>query len=103
VRSERYRYIRYKDGTEELYDHANDPNEWHNLAAEPRHAAAKEALRRWLPREWAKPLPGKGAFEFDPAEYRWRSKATGVEVSAKGPAAAMPRAPVVESGKRPRK
>jgi arylsulfatase A-like enzyme len=33
VRSERYRYIRYADGSEELYDHQNDPNEWHNLIA----------------------------------------------------------------------
>jgi len=32
VRSERYRYIRALDGEEELYDHQQDPNEWHNLA-----------------------------------------------------------------------
>ena len=31
VRSERYRYIQYSDGTSELYDHYNDPNEWNNL------------------------------------------------------------------------
>ena len=33
LRSERYRYIRYYDGTEELYDMKKDPNEWKNLAA----------------------------------------------------------------------
>ncbi len=33
VRTERWRYIRYHDGTEELYDHDVDPNEWTNLAA----------------------------------------------------------------------
>jgi len=27
-----WRYIYYKDGSEELYDLKNDPNEWHNLA-----------------------------------------------------------------------
>ena len=32
VRSERYRYIRYHDGTEELYDHAKDPEETKNVA-----------------------------------------------------------------------
>jgi arylsulfatase A-like enzyme len=32
VRSQRWRYIRYADGTEELYDHENDPWEWNNLA-----------------------------------------------------------------------
>ena len=29
--SEKYRYIQYKDGTEEFYNHQEDPNEWHNL------------------------------------------------------------------------
>lgn len=32
LRTDRWRYIRYIDGSEELYDHQNDPNEWHNLA-----------------------------------------------------------------------
>lgn len=31
VRTERHRYIRYADGSEELYDHVHDPNEWDNL------------------------------------------------------------------------
>ncbi len=31
IRSERFRYIRYNDGSEEFYDHSNDPNEWNNL------------------------------------------------------------------------
>ena len=30
IRSERYRFIQYRDGSEEFYDHYNDPNEWHN-------------------------------------------------------------------------
>ncbi|MBK1832903.1 sulfatase [Roseibacillus ishigakijimensis] len=34
LRDERYRYIVYGDGSEELYDHETDPNEWHNLAEE---------------------------------------------------------------------
>jgi arylsulfatase A-like enzyme len=33
IRTERWRYIRYHDGTEELYDHNEDPHEWTNLAA----------------------------------------------------------------------
>jgi arylsulfatase A-like enzyme len=32
VRTERWRYVRYADGNEELYDHRKDPNEWDNLA-----------------------------------------------------------------------
>ena len=49
VRDERYRYIRYADGSEELYDHDSDPNEWTNLAASPAHAQAKAQLARYLP------------------------------------------------------
>ena len=33
VRNNRWRYIRYADGSEELYDHDSDPEEWFNLAA----------------------------------------------------------------------
>ncbi len=46
LRGERYRYIRYADGAEELYDHTNDANEWHNLASQPQHAATLEAMRK---------------------------------------------------------
>jgi len=35
VQNERYRYIRYGDGSEELYDHQNDLNEIKNLAENP--------------------------------------------------------------------
>lgn len=91
VRSERFRLIRYQDGAEELYDHANDRHEWRNLASDPAHTATKEELRRWLPQRWAAPLPGKDAFVFDPDEYSWRAKGSGVVISARGPAAAMPK------------
>jgi arylsulfatase A-like enzyme len=44
VQTERHRYIRYGDGSEELYDHQTDRNEWTNLA----HEAETEPLRREL-------------------------------------------------------
>jgi len=50
VRSERWRYTRYRDGGEELYDHNSDPMEWHNLAVRPEYATVKSELARWLPR-----------------------------------------------------
>jgi arylsulfatase A-like enzyme len=50
VRSERFRYIRYRDGGEELYDHQTDPEEWNNLAGNPSYAAIKERLKGYLPR-----------------------------------------------------
>ena len=57
VRSERWRYIRYADGSEELYDHSNDPNEWTNLADDPGRQDIKARLRKWLPKQSAKPAP----------------------------------------------
>ena len=32
IRDDRFRYIRYRDGNEELYDHDVDPQEWNALA-----------------------------------------------------------------------
>jgi len=52
ARDERWRYIRYSDGSEELYDHQNDPNEWANLAAKPEHAAEKTRLAAFFPQEF---------------------------------------------------
>jgi arylsulfatase A-like enzyme len=51
IRTERWRYIRYHDGGEELYDHAADPYEWTNLASKPEHAALKAELAKWFPKE----------------------------------------------------
>lgn len=47
--TERWRYIRYADGSEELYDHESDPQEWRNLAAAPEHAALKKDLAAFFP------------------------------------------------------
>jgi arylsulfatase A-like enzyme len=50
IRTEAWRYIRYADGTEELYNHDNDPYEWTNLAADPNaYKAVKADLARYLP------------------------------------------------------
>ncbi len=45
VRSSRWRYTRYSDGEEELYDHETDPQEWANLAGDPRFDEVRRALR----------------------------------------------------------
>ncbi len=49
VRSRRWRFIRYADGSEELYDHDDDPGEYRNLAADRRFNETKRDLARWLP------------------------------------------------------
>jgi len=58
VRSEHWRYIQYADGTEELYDHRNDPHEWTNLAEDSRLSAVLAEHRKWLPRLDAPLAPG---------------------------------------------
>ena len=70
-----WRYLRYADGSEELYDRAGDPHEWTNLAAQPDHAADKQVLAAFFPKEWhhaertAAQLAGKpgadGSTSFD--------------------------------------
>ena len=55
VRSKRWRYIRYADGGEELYDHSNDPNEWTNLATRPEFASIRTEHAKWLPTADATP------------------------------------------------
>jgi arylsulfatase A-like enzyme len=49
VRDRDWRYIRYADGSEELYHDAKDPGEYHNLAGQPEQAAVKARLAAALP------------------------------------------------------
>ena len=59
LRTERWRYIRYEDSTEELYDHENDPLEWVNLADREEHAELKAQLARWFPKINAPDAPAR--------------------------------------------
>ena len=68
IRAEDWRYIRYADGSEELYDEAADPLEYTNLAAKSEHAARKAELAKWLPKTNAANLPGGGDGEGDEAK-----------------------------------
>lgn len=49
VRGDDFRYTRYFDGGEELYNHSSDPQEWKNLADDPQFAANKKELATFLP------------------------------------------------------
>ena len=51
VRSERWRYIQYSNGDEELYDHRVDPHEWKNVANDASLRRVKDSLSPWIPRE----------------------------------------------------
>ena len=56
VRTRRFRYIRYENGDEELYDHQSDPHEWRNLATSTDHADIKARLRGRLPTVNVEPI-----------------------------------------------
>ncbi|MGI9242704.1 MAG: sulfatase-like hydrolase/transferase [Verrucomicrobiales bacterium] len=56
VRLRDWRYIRYEDGGEELYNHTQDPLEYTNLAGSAEHEAVIEELGSHLPSEDA-PAP----------------------------------------------
>ena len=56
VRSSRYRYIRYADGSEELYDHKTDSHEWNNLSLDPGLVKVKSELMDYLPKFNATPV-----------------------------------------------
>ena len=49
VRSQHYRYTRYADGSEELYDHRTDPLERENVALIEANTGVKQRLSKSLP------------------------------------------------------
>ena len=49
VRSNAWRYTRYSDDTEELFDHRIDQREWTNLAGNINYAPIIEKLRHFIP------------------------------------------------------
>ena len=60
VRSSRWRYIRYAEGGEELYDHDADQYEWTNLAQDPNWTKTKSELAATLPTINAPTIKKKG-------------------------------------------
>jgi arylsulfatase A-like enzyme len=74
VIDEKWRYIRYRDGGEELYDRVGDPNEHRNLAGEARLGAVKARLAAYLPKSSAAPKPNRDAFDFDFKAHSYRRK-----------------------------
>lgn len=55
VRSKRWMYIQYRDGSEELYDHKTDPWEWKNLAGDSEYEEVKRDHKKLLQEYLSKP------------------------------------------------
>jgi arylsulfatase A-like enzyme len=74
--NQQWRYIRYADGTEELYDVRQDPKEWTNLAGDERFRQVKQELAAAAPTSFAD--PGLAANELnlmvDGEQFRWQSR-----------------------------
>ncbi len=61
IRTDRWRFIHYADGSEELYEMLNDPNEWTNVIDKPENAAVIAELKKWLPKVDLPLAPGSSS------------------------------------------
>jgi len=64
IRDERFRLIKYEDGSLELYDMKNDPNEWYNLAKEKKYRNTIQRLAKSSPSNWA-PISKYSNYDFN--------------------------------------
>ncbi|MBI4626820.1 MAG: sulfatase [Verrucomicrobia bacterium] len=83
VRDARFRYTRYRNGDEELYDHDADRWEWNNLAGDSRFAAVKQRLAAYLPTDDAPDVESVAGRDGDDTN-KWED-----EAFAKEPAGAQ--------------
>ncbi len=78
IRSERWRYIHYADGSEELYDMQKDPNEWYNLAGKSEYATIIADHKKWLPKVDLPPAPNSASrvltYDSQTDEAIWEGK-----------------------------
>ena len=74
VVSERWRYIVYSDGTEELYDRKEDVNEFTNLAGDAQYADVKKDLAQHAPKTNAQPAPVVTDYDFNFGAYSFKRK-----------------------------
>lgn len=75
VITQQWRYIRYQDGSEELYDRVKDPEEFRNLAGQAEVAAVKQEHARWVPQMNAPFALERNDYEFNFERYEFKKKA----------------------------
>ena len=66
IRSTDWRYIVYADGSQELYDRKNDPDEITNLASDPKYQDIIQQYRRFLPQINQPMAPGSAHLDARP-------------------------------------
>jgi arylsulfatase A-like enzyme len=76
VRSERWRYIRYANGAEELYDHQNDPHEHTNLAKDERYTTVIADHVKWLRESDAPHAPNSRHRILEKVDEKWEWEGT---------------------------
>ena len=87
IRTKNWRFIQYADGSQELYDMQNDPNEWTNLAADPAYTDVITEHAQWLPTVNLKPAPGSRAriLTYENGQATWQ----GSPISSEDPIPGM--------------
>lgn len=80
LRSKDWRYIRYSNGNEELYNHLDDPYEWTNLAGDPKYADKLESFRAKL--EARLPKDGSPKADEKRSNEAWKDKYFGLHPDA---------------------
>ncbi len=83
IRTKDWRFIQYADGSQELYDMKNDPNEWTNLAGDPAYADLIKEHAQWLPNVNLKPVEGSRhrILTYEEGEVTWQ----GITITADDP------------------
>lgn len=75
IMTEDWRYIRYADGSEELYNEKSDPQEWTNVAAKAEFAKVKKDLAKFLPKVNAEPVAHKDGSDGEGERPKAKKKA----------------------------
>jgi arylsulfatase A-like enzyme len=76
VKADGFRFIQYEDGSEELYDHSNDPNEFTNQANNPDYKNEINVLKKYLPTINAK-WDSLSSYTFQPYWVEQKARTSG--------------------------
>ncbi len=74
ISTDEWRYIRYADGSEELYNEKTDPQEWTNEATNPKFAKVKKNLAKSLPKVNAPPVAHNDGSDGESAAPKGKKK-----------------------------